>query len=175
MIPVLSLDRDLETLKIVHPWQGQSDFHVIPGRIILRVRPGKTIEAFTFGGELRIEGDEALTTCTITSDAPILDLADGHATVEVLAEEVEILLAEQHARWLQTPEVFDQKLASLDPLDFYSACLLALREKLKHLPIVEGSPTEKLTRLIASEARLLQDNQDSSSPPRLLGDLFPFP
>ncbi len=171
-VPVLSPGGGLETLKIVHPWQGQSNYQAIPGRFILHDRLGKVVEAFTFGGELRIESDESVTTCTIHSEAPILALAGGQTVIEVLAEEVEILLAEQQARWVHNPEVFEQKLAALKPLDFYSACLITLREKFKHLPVVEGSPMEKLTRLINSETHLLQDRQGSSSPPRLLAALL---
>ncbi len=172
LVPVLSNAGDLETLKIDHPWAGQSDYRVLPGRLILHDQLGKTVEAFSFGGDLRIVNSEALTTCTLASNAPILNLASGHMVAEALAEEIEILLAELDIRFAQNPDVFHQKQAALDPMDLYTACLFTLQKKFKRLPVVEGSPTGKLNRLISSEMHSLQDRLDLSSPPSLLADLF---
>ena len=42
----------LERLKVTHPWDFQSLYHVCAGKIILEDRKDKKDEAFCFGGQL---------------------------------------------------------------------------------------------------------------------------
>jgi hypothetical protein len=175
LIPVFAYGGSSDLLKITHPWTGQDALRVFPGRVILRDRIGKTAEAFTFGGEVQVSSDESRTTCDITSSAPILNITGDRSLAEIMAEEVEILLAGQYAAWAHDPDHLDRKLATLRPRDFYAACLASLKEKLKSYPLAENSSMEKLARLIRSETLAWPAGSISAGSPRTLAEVISSP
>jgi hypothetical protein len=138
-------------------------------------RMGKTVEAFTFGGEMKISSDQEKTTCDITSPAPILELTGSDSLNELLTEEVEILLAGLYAAWKDDPESMENRLQALSPLAFYAGCLFSLKGKFERYPIVEGGLMAKLAQLVRSELHSLHERQDSSIPTKKLEELISSP
>jgi hypothetical protein len=120
---IVSPTERIENLSVTHPWTGIRDFQVYPGRIVLRDRVDKTAKAFTFGGRLEIHPEDKQTVCTIQSNAPILSLTIDRSLAVMLAEEVEIMLAERRAAWANDISSFEDRLKSIDPSTFYLATL----------------------------------------------------
>ena len=155
-IPVVTPGKNSERLTIYHPWPGLRSFQVYPGRIILRDRLNKVIEAFSFGGALEITTGEPRTVIRVQSEAPILNLAPQASIAILLAEEVEILLAERRAVWSRDLNAFEARLASIAPFVLYTACLNTLRRRFQQLhPISEGS-AQKFYHFLVTESRELQ-------------------
>jgi hypothetical protein len=126
-----------ELIKVYHPWKWKNKYQVLTGRVILRDRLNRVVEAFTFGGKLTIKTEDEFTQCVLVSSAPILPVEDWHSTPStILAEEVEILLAE----WRELFDEenleyrFEEQLAIIDPFQLYLTCLDTLREKFIGFP-----------------------------------------
>lgn len=145
-----------EVLRIKHPWTGPGSYTVFPDRIILQDRIGKVEEAFTFGGDLLLESTEAGTTCIIASPAPILHLTYPTALAVMLAEEVEILLAEQRAAWIGESETLSRRLANVPPVELYASCLETLRLRMHHRPVFYSDFSQKLVHFVNTEAQRLR-------------------
>nr|MBN1230166.1 hypothetical protein [Anaerolineae bacterium] len=126
-----------EHLSIHHGWHGLDHYTVCASRIILHDRGDKIVEAFTFGGEVHITSEPGLTTVSLVSSAPILNLVHKYPlSIPLrLASEVEVLLAQRRAEWAQRdPARFKLLLADVDPRTLYNSCLLALSERFAHFP-----------------------------------------
>lgn len=126
---LVALRGGTERLVVCHPWGRGRRFRVCAGRIIVSDRLGKTVEAFSLGGDLQIACFDDLTVCGLVSPAPIFPL---YSTLDLpmwLTCEMEILLAQQKARWDPAhPFAFEEHLAEVDPIALY-ACLLTEQHK----------------------------------------------
>ncbi|MBK8903805.1 MAG: hypothetical protein IPM53_21670 [Anaerolineaceae bacterium] len=119
-----------EHLTVRHPWTAGEKYRVSAGRIFIVDRIDKKVEAFSFGGELRISADQKRTLCSLTSPAPIFDLCTTHSLPMWLTAEVEILWAEQKAHWQShTHDSFEVQLGKIDPMVLYVSCLQTLHNK----------------------------------------------
>ncbi|MGA9532562.1 MAG: hypothetical protein WBR18_07585 [Anaerolineales bacterium] len=132
-----------EDLIVHHPWTAYPSYTVYPGRIRLRDRFGKRQEAFAFGGSMTIQSGDDVTTCSITSPAPILELFSNRRLSDLLASEVEILWAEERAHAGVDRTTFENWLDEMDPSDLYAACLESLHRRFgashhKELPHIQG-------------------------------------
>jgi hypothetical protein len=123
-----------ELLRVQHPWPGQDQYRACAGHVILQDRKGKKVEAFTFGGDLRIESEEMLTVCFLTSPAPILVLIGTSSIPMLLAVETEIVFAERRANWELDRSTFKDRLTAADPFTLYCICLEALKKKFERYP-----------------------------------------
>jgi hypothetical protein len=150
---IISISGQAEKLKVTHPWSRAESYRVLPGRVVLQDRLGKCVEAFTFGGTLELDPTDMVTTCIITSPAPILSLVAQNALPELLAEEVEILLAELAASWSGDPDEIPLRMSGLEPDVIYRACLVSMLKKYHRISPAEGSSRERLLHLIRSELR----------------------
>jgi hypothetical protein len=126
----LKASSPIEQLIVDHPWTSRDQFRVCAGALKVIDRAGKTVIVFTYGGTLDIHCSEAYTTCTLSSSAPILETGNEEAVPTILAEESEIILAERHAA-CGKDQVFEKRLAEVDPFDLYTACLDLLRANLE--------------------------------------------
>ena len=100
---------------------------VCPGRVILRDRHDKSVEFFTFGGSLEVTSGPGEFIYALRSPAPILELTAQQETApDLLAFETESLIGEMEAKWGRDEEGFHQRLAGLDPLQFYLASLQSI-------------------------------------------------
>ena len=134
---VISDHESIERLIISYTTGPQfNKYRVVAGLIRIQDRKGKVVFAFTFGGELQIVEEEQKKICTLISTAPILQFLQP--TVVRFIEDVEILLAKRRAYWGSNPNEFETRLAAVEPLVLYVACLEYLIEKYKD-PILEIS------------------------------------
>ena len=155
-------------LSVHHPWRGAERLRVCPGFVNLRDRKDKTVEAFTFGGDLRITSREDRTTCVLTSPAPIIEFAPDPRLPDptippMLVEEVEVLIGQRRAAWERHhPSAnFDRRLVAADPLLLYCACLEALLERIASFPLKAGNgPHQDFAHYLRAEIRTLRQRGD---------------
>jgi len=124
-------------LTVIHPWAHHESYQVAPGMIIITDRKDKKVEAFTFGGTLIIDSGKDGTTCTIQSDAPILEVDAHQPALMKLVEEVEIVLAKARANWIEEMETFETMLAEIPPSLLFSAILESLIKQFQHVTPAE--------------------------------------
>lgn len=143
---VATAEGDSESLTIHHPWPEPAPPRLVCGLIVLTDRKRKRVEALTFGGELSIVCQPDLTTCHFTSPAPILPLQEPHTVVGHLATEVQAVLAERQAAWdmKKQNDVFERRLAAVDPHTLYHALLIAISERLQPLAHHGYAPQQQL-------------------------------
>src|SRR5712692_5024145 len=53
--PAVNRQGDLEVLTIFHPWPQSEERRVVVGRIVMLDHKGEKVEAFSFGGTLRLD------------------------------------------------------------------------------------------------------------------------
>jgi hypothetical protein len=136
MVPEVGIDR----LVVTHPWRGLGRWQAVAGRIILQDRREKIIEAFSFGGELRIKVAAGLTICTFRSPAPILPLNRLGEPMVMIASEFEALMAIYRTAWQMDDAGFYTCLAEADPADLFFAGLLEVRARFSRLPVKARGP-----------------------------------
>jgi hypothetical protein len=137
-----------EPLHVRHPWTLEPTYRVCAGHVTLDDRKGKQVVAFTFGGELRIDANPQRTICRLTSPVPILHHSPGESPLERrLSEEVEILLAERRAAYVDEDR-FERRLAAADPVQLYWACLAALCEKFDCAPDWHEAVVDQLRHIL---------------------------
>ena len=162
---IVGAPRSVQTLDIHHPWRLGSRYQVCPGHIKISDRVQKRINVFTFGGQVQITAvstsprqtvpDQTL--CQFTSPAPFLELTDGNPVTLMLADEIDILLAEQRARLNpRTTADFDSKLLPIDPLELYICCLNLLQNKFARIANIYDSTWQHFKRNLKLEIGRLQ-------------------
>jgi hypothetical protein len=75
----------------------------------------------------------------------------------MLAEEIEILFAERQAARADHPQVFEERLAAIDPMLLYHAGIKSLRKRYQRFPITdaEGSVAQKFIHFLLVESQAL--------------------
>jgi hypothetical protein len=149
--------KDIEFIKVHHPWSLHEQYQACAGRIILQDRKGKIVEAFTFGGDLRIESKEEVTIGILTSPAPILELTSTSSIPSILAEETEIIFAERRAKWEPDHAAFIKKLIVADPLALYCASLEYLGVKYEHSHVRDDGAIQHFDQFVHDEIEALQE------------------
>ena len=147
-----------ERMKIMHPWDFEQSYEVVPGMIEIVDRKGKKEESFTFGAKLEIDGGESETKCVITSPAPILKMDRVESMVEMLIEEVEILFAERSASMLAEHRTFEEHLIRANPLQLYIACIQSLIERFDRLKSKGNVRIQDFSNFLHQERRRLKNN-----------------
>jgi hypothetical protein len=146
----------VENRSIAHPWPWHEQTRATPGFVTLRDRKDKYIETFTFGGTLTIQPYPEITRCSLTSEAPILNLNQipGFHNLTIpymLAMQAQILLARRRAAWLIEPMAFQTRLAAVEPLEFYGSCIRALIVKYGHFPTSTDVDAQGLLNFLNEE------------------------
>lgn len=136
-LPVAGGDGSLGTVVVTHPWHGPASLRACAGRIVLRDRKRKTVEAVSFGSSVRLRVLAGHTHCLIQSPAPIMEVAPvGSAgydrAVTWLATEAEAMLARRRAHWITDEAGYARRLAEVDPAELYRAMLAAIDRRLRH-------------------------------------------
>lgn len=152
-----------ERTTFTHQWNQDKAYKVGPGRVNLVREGGKKLEFFTFGGDISIQGDEEKTHCTLESPAPIFQINEEETLNTVLIEEVEILFAQEHAKWGDDDHAYWKHISQTPPLTLYASCLLTLQEKLEHNGYKRISHAQELSRFLNREI----ENLDMEDIPRL--------
>jgi hypothetical protein len=146
-------EETIEKLTVTHPWTLQTAARVCVGVIVMEDRNKAKKEAFTFGGKLKIENQPEQTFCTLSSNAPILDISDASPTRRFFIDELEILFAERQASFTDH-RLYDKKLIQADPLELYLASLKYLIEKFEAFPHKNSTYRQFLTFLHTERHRL---------------------
>ena len=160
----------LGELTVTQPWSYEPRAWVCPGVVVLTDRKGKKEEAFTFGGDLTIRSQDAQTTCELVSPVPILGLSGAPVVPCSFIEELEILLAQQRARF-SVRQTYEKQLCQLDPVRLYQACLQDLRQKLSDFQYKDVRCQQLLAHLQAQVQRLVAVGLWETPPPTL-GSIF---
>jgi hypothetical protein len=151
-LTVVSGENDISHLTITYNGIQLNKYRVVAGPVCIQDRKGKVLHAFTFGGELRIEVEEQEKICTIISTAPIFQFIQPIAIRFI--EEVEIILAEQRAKWENDPHEFETRLAAAEPLVLYAACLKFLINKFE---LSNNKSAQHLVHFIHTEIQALHE------------------
>jgi hypothetical protein len=132
LVPVTGPDGNFEVIKITHPWRGFQNYKVAIGHIIICDRYEKKIDAFIFGGNLKISNWDTNTHCLISSTAPIIPLINETSAEMLFVSEFESLLAKLRTNYDSDIDL-ERKLMDTDPLIFFTAGLVSVRERLEEL------------------------------------------
>lgn len=110
-----------------HPAPDGRSFALAAGRVVLRDRVQKEVEAFTFGGELEAHLQDGTSLFMLRSPAPILAVARLNSPVTLFVSEVEILLGRMKVRLDGANGLgFEARMARMDALALYVACVRTL-------------------------------------------------
>ena len=152
---VLSPWREIDRLRIHHPWPRAERYHFCLGWISINDRKNRLLEFYTFGGELQITHRSGVTLCRFRSPAPIFVIEQESNLTHLFVEEVESVLALALADWdmHQRTGNFRAKLCQAAPLTIYGACLRAVED---HLRPIHASTDRDETRLMHVTERELQ-------------------
>ena len=145
-------DSHLTIHRIHHLAPQHETVRVCAGTIIIRDRVNKEVEVFSLGGEMTVNSQLDLTACTYTSPAPIFDLLSDYSLDTLLAEEIEILLAQRRAAWAGHPAQFEARLARAEPRSLYIACLKVLHERYAQCSVPIDDPDYHLIHFLRSQA-----------------------
>lgn len=140
IIPIINAKGEIEQLSVGHPWTQGKEYQIAAGQIEIHDRKDDKVEFFTFGGSVTIKSAANKTACLVVSPAPILHYIPNGMTQdeELLAEEVETLLAIRRAAFLDKKMDFDKKLASIPPMNLFISILVSIRAKYAHLTLKDS-------------------------------------
>jgi hypothetical protein len=128
----------IRELLVVHPWisfEGEQTIQVCPGRFKLSEYDEDVHYGFTWGGKLAITNENELTHCVLTSSAPILNLeSDPHMAGSLIANEIEMLMAERQAAWGLDENGFAERLAGVEPLALFASMLASINRQQNEIP-----------------------------------------
>lgn len=110
---------------------GPEPLRVCAGRVALVDRLEKRVQFVTLGGHLNVTHEDDHSLCRLSSSAPIIELSLTRDVPEILAEEIEDILAQRRAHWEVRSREFDRRLAAAEPSALYMASLVALQQKLR--------------------------------------------
>jgi hypothetical protein len=149
----------LDHIHVSHPWTQTKEYQVCAGRIILKDRKGKRVEAFSFGGDLQIASNGQETVCVLKSPAPIFYLGQIRCLSSWLTSESEIILARQKARSDSVNHnYFEEHLAQIDPLLLYASSLLLMQGRPCDCFLEEGELEHECAQFIRSEIKRLKES-----------------
>ena len=162
---VVGAPRGVQSLDIHHPWRLAKQYQVCAGHIRISDRYKKSINVFLFGGQVEITAVADYTICQFTSPAPLLELTDGSTVTLMLANGVDVLLAEQRARLnLRNAGDFGSKLIAVRPFLLYTSCLNTIHAKFDHIHFLSDSIQRRFKHELKLEiARLKHENNWPSS------------
>lgn len=169
-LSVRTPEGQLEQLKITHPWRYEASYQACGGVVIMEDRKGKKVEAFHFGGELKIINQENHTTCVLTSSAPILDISAAKPVQALFIEELESLFAKKRAAEL-TGLTYELSLCGADPDQLYIASLRALIDTIEK-PAFQGERYQQLLFFLHAEEHRLINAGMVKEPVRSLEELL---
>ena len=136
--------------------------HVCPGTVTLNDRFDKRVDFFTFGGslEMALSPDSGEDVYALKSPAPILELTVPKETVpDQLASETESLIGESEAKWTFEEKEFNQRLAQVDPLQFYIATLQSILLRYEHTLPLQETYRDLYDTLCRDKEWLVEKNQ----------------
>jgi hypothetical protein len=135
----------LKRQTVEHPWGQSPELRFAAGRIRLDAHDGDHMELFGFGGTAAITTTGSVTRCHVTTSAPLLPLTDDpNDPLAVLESELEVMIAQNRARWGADEYVHLERLGHVEPLTLFAASFNALERRLQTLAAVEDDAREAL-------------------------------
>ena len=166
-LSVISDKRRPISLKISHRQYAESvqreklfERHYEVAASVIRIvdRKHKVVEFFTCGGDFWVNHRMPFSLCILKSPAPIMPMNHGNTISVLLVEQLLILLAMRRADWIFDKNKYESRLADIKPFDFYTACLVSLREKYAHFPYYKMIEHVKLHNFILEEIEILREH-----------------
>jgi hypothetical protein len=146
-LTVIAPPDEIRPLTIGHQWYHTPlTLWVAAGRVRVEDRVEKRVEFLTLGGKLAVLPQPGFTLCSLHSPAPIIALRMERCMTELLADEIEEILARRRAWWDLHDGEFERRLAAAKPAALYMACLIALQEKFRDARL--GSFDDETSHLI---------------------------
>lgn len=148
-----------DTVIVRHPWTEGAGFRVRIGLLQLKDRKNKVVEAFSFGGALRIESQESETRCDFTSPAPLLPILEADSLQAQVTFEIEAVVGACRAQWngRHPDSDFEAALARPEPLALYAACLETVEARLRAIHSSD-EPLHAVLHYIDHERDALRDD-----------------
>lgn len=145
---------------------------VCAGPLTVRDRLEKRVDFFSFGGSLIAEADPQEVVYYLESPAPILDLSNSQADIgRLLAVEVELMLSVFQARWGHDERGFFERLAQVEPLNFYTASLESILMRYERSHALKNNYHSLFLALSREKAWLIETGQWPART-QTLGKLF---
>jgi hypothetical protein len=153
----------VENHSITHPWPWPEQINATPGFVTLRDRKNKCVGFFTLGGMLEIQPHSEYTRCSLSSEAPILNLnrfpgsKDNLTIPFILGLQAQILLAHRRAAWVDDPLAYQAHLSKLDPLEFSGSCINTPIHKFDRFPASTDASAQAFVNFFRDEKERLQE------------------
>jgi hypothetical protein len=161
-----------QELVLTREHAGPAPEHVCPGPIAVSDWRDRRVHFFCFGGRLEWSEGPGARAVAIHSPAPILEVTRGQGSIaEDLASEIRSHLAQATAAWHGDEEGLARRLAELEPLEFYVACVHSLLSQHRGSEDL-GDLYRDLDRVLAGEREWLREQDLWPAAPPLLADLL---
>jgi hypothetical protein len=172
-VPVITRQGEIDQTTIIHPWYRRRELRLSAGRIILRDRVNKTVQAFSFGGVMEIVVKDARTSCYLRSPAPIFELTELDGLSVMFISKVESLLAKERVTWDCNDMGFEHRLSGTDPETLFVAALAAVVRQIDQLPYeVRNGQYQRNTLALRKAIQNMQADGTWPSPPPSLDNLL---
>lgn len=161
-LPVADSNGRVYELALAHPCTltdgladecEESGLHLLAGKIIVADYVEKRLEFFSFGGELMVIPQETFTRLVLTSEAPILMASSAYTADGLFIEQAQTLLALRRGVWELQPNVFEQRLTTVRPLELYHAFIMAVLARFKSLHLAGDEAEREMVTMLNAEAR----------------------
>ena len=156
-LQIITPEGEIDSLRVTHPWNLHGEYPLVAGRVTLMDRFSQKVTLFTFGGKLQIESNASETICILTSSAPILEVGSANTIHSMLVEEIQIFLARRRAECSSDPSEYEKYLRTIEPMDLYTTCLEAIREKFAPYSHKEILHIREFYRFIKDEIQEVQN------------------
>lgn len=146
-------------LALTPGWVTPRQYRIVPGTVILTTTHLDDHEVFTFGGSMDVRGDETITDCVLRSSAPIFQRSEEENPREVFIEEVEAMIAQEHAKWGRDDQGFRNRLSEVPPAKLYTSCLISILERINRKGLDGSSQFTALKKFVQRELRAVEDRE----------------
>lgn len=144
-----------EMIRIHHPWAFGDQYQALPGFVEIYNEKEEKVEAYTLGGNLKVQQYANSTLCTLESPAPIVELNNIEPPLELFIEEIEILLAERRAALLNEALDYEERILLTEPMELYLSVLNAMLEKFDHSQHKDNAQILQFINFLHTEKRRL--------------------
>lgn len=161
-LPIIE-HQEIQEVEVMHPWvnlAGRSPLCLAAGRFTLYDHADHALYGFSLGGQVEVKDQEDLTSCCLSSSAPLLLLQDDPESPDrVLADELEALFARRRAAWGLDEAMFVSRMQAADPMKLLAACLGTLDARLKRITSLDhGRQYQDLEQHIHHLQEVLQND-----------------
>jgi hypothetical protein len=119
-----------------HELAPDETFQACLGELKLESYQGESIQAFSFGGNLRAKVEMGDLYCEFTSNAPIFIMeADPDSINGLIADEILDLLAEYGSELAGDDDELYSRLSKIEPYPLFLSCLVSMQKRSDSVPM----------------------------------------